>query len=128
MTTLGIQIASKVEEHSDYDGIWEAYAHVTTEKSRKGKGIPAEDERIMEAVAHALAALVLADEAKKAAAAIELGKKPHPFPAPSVGLSAYATFAYVKLETMDGTKAEANAALAKLDKAIKAFNLSSIGL
>jgi hypothetical protein len=128
MAVAGIQISSKIQESDDYDGIWSAFAYISTEVSRKKRSIPAEDEYAMSAVAHALAARVLALESKQAIATRSSGKRHSPSPTPQVGLSAYADFAYVELATMDGTKAQASAALAVLDKAIKAFNASDIGL
>lgn len=121
-TSTDIQIQSKIDE-SQY-GTWAAFAIVSTAKSRIGRGSTAEDECKMMAVAFAIAGRIEADRAKQFA----VSRPRFGLASPEVGLHNYATHAYVKLETSEGTKEEAQATLASIDKAIKAFKLSDIGL
>lgn len=109
-----------------YGDTWSAFAIVSTAKSRAGRGSTAEDECKMMAVAFAIAGRIEADRAKHFAAS----KERFTFGAatPEVGLHNYAIHAYVKLETSEGTKEEAQAIVALIDKAIKAFKLSDVGL
>lgn len=118
-----LQIATRIEE-SGYE-TWSALAIVTTEQSRVKKRIPVADESKMLAVAFALASRIEANRAKKYS---ESGLKFLAESTPSVGLHNYGIHAYVKIETLNGSKAGAQEALAAIDRAVKDFKLSDIGL
>lgn len=116
-----LQIATRIEE-SDY-GTWNAFAIVTTGQSHAKK--TAADEFKMTAVAFAIAARIEANRVKKYS---ESWFKFFAESTPSVGLHNWGLHAYVKVETVNGTKAEAQQALASIDQAVKDFKMSDIGL
>ena len=116
-SSLDIQIKSEIQQ-GDY-GLWHAYAFVSTAMFRRGRGVPAADEYAMLAVAHALVARLCAQTSKALAEAKQKSLPPVP--------SADRSYT-VKMETMGGTMAEAQAALMQLDRAIEAFKLTDIGL
>lgn len=130
--SLDLQIGTEVRG-SDHE-TWATYAFVTSAKSRRGK-TGALDEYGMIAVAHAIAARF---EAARATTPLITSWSPSVhyshrspyanFSTPSVGLNNAGTKAYVKIENTSGTKVQAEAALALVDQAVKAFKLSDIGL